>query len=258
MVWFNSEPELRFTPSHSARLGREQAGLKEWITKVPLDAKDLMKRDNISVRTTTGLHWAMSVGGYAVWSKSAALLYPTPFQDFVDRPEYLVGGSALGGLSIGAFIGLKKGFYFTSHAPPGSSIGKLVLASLIKDSAKHLFSFSILSLAFLSGDRLVMDIKREIALKQNSLTPDNDVTRTPLNYAVGGAIAGGCFPWMDAYRKTNLIRNFAVWSTYGCVLFTILGFLITEVQSRVACDMTDEKAFNAYRNSLIQSCAYIT
>eukprot|EP01060_Flectonema_neradi_P010071 TRINITY_DN17208_c0_g1_i7.p1 TRINITY_DN17208_c0_g1~~TRINITY_DN17208_c0_g1_i7.p1 ORF type:complete len:153 (+),score=24.06 TRINITY_DN17208_c0_g1_i7:55-513(+) len=88
-----------FVASHSGRMDNHDRGVPDWILKVPIDVAQIMERDKITVRTPQEVLWTMKTGIYAARSKSPGLLFPTPFQDFVDRPEYFFGSALVGGAS---------------------------------------------------------------------------------------------------------------------------------------------------------------
>eukprot|EP01060_Flectonema_neradi_P010066 TRINITY_DN17208_c0_g1_i2.p1 TRINITY_DN17208_c0_g1~~TRINITY_DN17208_c0_g1_i2.p1 ORF type:complete len:277 (+),score=30.84 TRINITY_DN17208_c0_g1_i2:55-885(+) len=242
-----------FVASHSGRMDNHDRGVPDWILKVPIDVAQIMERDKITVRTPQEVLWTMKTGIYAARSKSPGLLFPTPFQDFVDRPEYFFGSALVGGFSVGSMIGFKKGILLAASGSKSLTATQAIYGSIIYESVRMVGNFLVLGAAFLAGDRLVMSLKRDIATRQGTLTPENDVTRTTLNYTVGGAVAGGCFPWMDAHRKTNMLRNFVVWSTYGAAMFTFFGLLVTSLVKQSAIDLTDEKAFRTFTHRIEES-----
>ena len=189
----------------------DDLGVADWIKKVPLEKSPHL--DAVTARDTTSVRWTYS--NIKLLLSSTALrkdLYlPSPFQDTLDRPELFTTGIVSSALPFGVLIGLLRG---------DTRSTRMMVAGVMSSSLKYFLSFLLLGGAFQFADRSMLELSRRAAARQGRVLAKNeDVARTPLNYAVMGACGLSLFTFMDTMRPVPLLYNWSRWAAAGAVVW---------------------------------------
>ncbi|KAJ9445668.1 hypothetical protein DIPPA_27879 [Diplonema papillatum] len=225
----------------------DTAGLPDWVLGIPLSGEAL----KWNARTVTTLRWTMreAVPNTMKREDGPDLLFPSPWQDYMDRPERVVGMFSTCGAGFGISRALSSSRHFVGTG--FYSRPRLLAGATIAMVLKWGGSFMVLGFALLTGDRIVHNLKRRLAAKQGIELADNeDVTRTPLHYAVGGSCLASCYTLVDTMRPTNVYRNFAAWAGGGLLVGYMMGKLKCNLLLSLERDARDEAAVAALQKKL--------
>eukprot|EP00754_Rhynchopus_humris_P045746 Rhum_TRINITY_DN5238_c0_g1::Rhum_TRINITY_DN5238_c0_g1_i1::g.16922::m.16922 len=223
----------------------DDLGVADWVKKVPLEKSPHL--DAMTARDTTSLHWTYSNFKHLVFGnghRRGDLYLPSPFQDTLDRPELFTTGFVFSALPFGVLMGMLRG---------NTNSKRMMVASIMNSSLKYFVSFLMLGAAFQVADRSMLELSRRAAARQGRVLAKNeDVARTPLNYAVMGACGLSLFTFMDTMRPVPLLYNWSRWAAAGALVGYAHGHLRCYLLASVAREGGDVAVAAAMRDSLYQ------
>eukprot|EP01065_Artemidia_motanka_P038607 TRINITY_DN47464_c0_g1_i1.p1 TRINITY_DN47464_c0_g1~~TRINITY_DN47464_c0_g1_i1.p1 ORF type:complete len:289 (+),score=68.95 TRINITY_DN47464_c0_g1_i1:58-867(+) len=216
----------------------------EWIRALPRTESDVL-----NARQVTSVGWLFRSTQMRASGFGKLELLPDPFVDPMDRPEAVIGLFPL----VAGFSGLLKGTRTGRQAlqsnqqPRGVRPGRYMAATSAAYCLRWAGSGLVWGVAALAGDRGVMMVRRKIAEKQGAvLKREQDVVRTPLNYAVALSCTFTTFMWLDI-RKPRFFYNFAQWASAGFAVGYLAGVVCVRARELRLRDLRDQEALAAFR-----------